>query len=42
MTFSYYALRVPKKSSTSLASIVKKNLANFNDPMNEKVIQKYE
>ena len=29
MCFSYYALQVPKKSSTSLARIVKKNIENF-------------
>lgn len=38
MTFSYYALRVPKKSSKSLVTIVKKNLSNLENPFVEEEI----
>lgn len=35
MTFSYFALRVPKKSSKSIVTIVKKNLTNLENPFVE-------
>lgn len=40
MTFSYYALRVTKKSSKSLSSIVKKNLTNSENPLNDILVEK--
>lgn len=35
MTFSYYALHVPKRSSKSLVAVVKKNLSNLDNPFVE-------
>lgn len=40
MTFSYYALRVTKKSSKSLSSVVKKNLTNSENPLNDVLVVK--
>lgn len=40
MTFSYYALRVMNKSSKSLSSLVKKNLINSENPLNDENVKK--
>lgn len=38
MTSSYYALRITKKSSKSLSSVVKKNVTNFEDPLKDELM----